>query len=175
MIMKKLFTSTPFVTLLITIFLTLGGILGFLLKDIPESQNTGLTYGFIAFSILPITLCLWGVKEFNAVFPSIARNLNKIERKRLTDLIDNRITIIIYLAFFIVLLQIFFAFSFLYIPHDNNLEFVILGILFGGILSSLTYGLYVCFSVRKIAKTADDILSTNIAEERFNHYKDTLK
>ncbi len=169
--MRSFFTSTLFVVVLICLLLLGGGYLGWLMKDLSDATKTGLTYGFITFAILPISLCLWGVKEFNAAFPNVALELDKNGRNRLGCLIDDKIETIIVLAFFIVFIQIILAFCLLYFFAGSNYEFVILGILFGGILSSLVYGLYVCFSVRKLARTVDEIISKRVARERLEKYK----
>ena len=171
--MKNIFSNTLVVILLIVLFIGAGGVLGAYLGTLPNNVQTGLSYGFVAFSVLPITLCLFGLKELNASFSSVAKYLNRSERERLSEQIDDRILAIICLAFFIVALQVIFAFCLLY--FSNGFEFVILGILFGGIFSSLTFGIYVCFSVRKIADFCDKVISREASEERFKAYKDSFK
>lgn len=173
--MGRFFTSTRFIVILIFLSLCFGGVLGWLLKDLPNLRLTGFTYGFIAFSVLPITICLWGVKEFNSAFPNIAMDLDKVSRKEFEDIIDGRINAIITIAFLIVFLQIIFAFLLLYVQTSDNYEVVVLGILFGGILSSLIYGLYVCFSVRKLSRTLDEYLSKTISQKRVENYRKSFK
>ena len=171
--MRGFFSNTVIVAILVFVFVCLGGGVGWLLGDLPNNTRHGLTYGFVAFSILPITLCLFGVKELNSVFPSIAMNLTKIERNRLSNDLDKRIVRVIFLAFFLVALQIVFSFFLLY--FSTGYEYVILGVLFGGIFGSLTYGIYVCFSVRRLGEFCEQVMSKKAAEERLKKYEESLK
>lgn len=171
--MRKLFTSTFFVISLIILFVVIGAVLGKYLGNLPNNVQSGLSYGFVAFSVLPITLCLFGLKELNSTFSTVAKYLTKVERARLSKEIDSRIVKTVFIAFFIVGLQVIFAFGLLY--FSNGFEYVILGILFGGIFASLVFGIYVCFSVRKASDFCDEIISTKISEERFKIYKESFE
>lgn len=99
----------------------------------------------------------------------MAPYLDSIHRKRLGKAIDKRIQVVIVMAFAIILIQVIGAFYLLYFA--TQYEKVILGVLFGGIISSLIYGLFVCFSVRGIAEKTEEILSDKIGKERISDYK----
>lgn len=157
---------------MICVLIIIGGILGKLLGELPDNTRSGLSYGFIAFSVLPITLCMFGLKELNSAFPNFAQYLNKSNREALSKAIDERILRVILIAFLIVALQVCLAFYLLY--FCSGLEFVILGILFGGIFASLVYGVYVCLSVRKLAEHFEEILSKEISKKRQKEYESSF-
>lgn len=171
--MKKFFSNIKFVVLLILAIILIGFILGYLMGQLPNNVKNGLSYGFVAFSILPITTCLFGVKELNAIFPGIAKYLDSRKRSKLIKSIDLVVTRVIYLAFLIVLLQVIASFILLY--HSNTYEYVILGVLFGGVISSLVYGLYVLFSIRRFAEVIDSILDESIHKEQYQKYADSFR
>lgn len=66
--MIRVFSSTFFTVVLIIITVVAGGFLGYLLPLDPNSKLSPITYGFIAFAVLPITICLFGLKELNGAF-----------------------------------------------------------------------------------------------------------
>lgn len=166
--MKNFFSNVKIIFCLILFSLALGSCFGYLLGNLQENVKDGLSYGFVAFSVLPITICLFGVKESGAVFPSIAKYLDSRKRADLIESIDIIVKRIIILAFSIVLLQIIAAFFLLY--FSNTYEYIILGVLFGGVISSLIYGLYVIFSVRKLIELSDSVLDINIHKEQHEKY-----
>lgn len=173
--MKKLFSNVKFISFVIVLSLVLGSVVGYFLGQLPQNVKGGLSYGFFAFSILPITICLFGVKETGAVFSAVAKYLDSRKRANLIKSIDVVAKRIISLAFSIVFLQVVAAFCLLY--FSNSYEYVILGILilFGGIISSLFYGLYVLFSVRKLIEMSDSVLDRSIHRERHEKYVNSFK
>ncbi len=171
--MKKLFSNVKFISFVIVLSLVLGSVVGYFLGQLPQNVKGGLSYGFVAFSILPITICLFGVKESGAVFSAVAKYLDSRKRANLIKSIDVVAKRIISLAFSIVFLQVVAAFCLLY--FSNTYEYVILGILFGGIISSLFYGLYVLFSVRKLIEMSDSVLDRSIHRERHEKYVNSFK
>lgn len=171
--MKTFFSNVKKVSCLILLSVALGTVLGYFLGQQSENVRGGLSYGFVAFSVLPISICLFGVKELGAAFSSVAKYLNSRKRKDLTRSIDLLVRRTILLAFSIVFLQVLAAFILLY--FSNTYEYIILGILFGGVISSLFYGLYVLFSVRRLAEICDSILDSNIHKEQHQNYVNTFK
>lgn len=171
--LREIFSNYKIVMLIVVSCLFLGIFLGYLLDKAPENMKSGISYGFIAFSILPITICLWGVRELNSSFSHIAESLSKSKRDTLISDINKRIEQTIFFAFGIVLIQIIGSFILLY--FSKNYEYIILGVLFGGVLSSLAYGLFVCFSVRSIYEMEEKIKSKNISNERITKYNDSFK
>lgn len=167
--MKRLFSNTWFVSIAVIVCLSAGIICGYLLEQAPTEVQCGISYGFVAFAMFPIGLCTFGVKELNSSFLGMAPYLDSIHRKRLGKAIDKRIQVVIVMAFAIILIQVIGAFYLLYFA--TQYEKVILGVLFGGIISSLIYGLFVCFSVRGIAEKTEEILSDKIGKERISDYK----
>lgn len=171
--LSMFFSNQRVVAIVISFCLAIGIFLGYILDQASENVQEGLSYGFIAFSVLPITICLWGVRELNSSFANIANNLTKSKRDSLISDINSRIEQTISFSFAIVLIQVVGAFFLLY--FSNRYEYIILGLLFGGVLSSLIYGLFVCFSVRRIYEIEEKIKSNNISEERIRHYNDSFK
>ncbi len=170
---KKIFSNVKIVILLITLIILISSGLGYLMGQSPNNVRKGLSYGFMGFSILPITICLFGVKELGAIFPGVSQYLDSRKRKSLTKSIDLVVTRVIYLAFLIVLLQVIASFVLLY--YSRTYEYVVLGILFGGVISSLIYGLYVIFSIRKFSELIDSILDKNIHKEQHQNYVDSFR
>lgn len=166
--MKKIFSSTTIVVVLIVLSIIGGGGIGYWLNTLPINVRSGLTYGFVAFSVLPITLCLFGVKEVGAAFPAIAKYLNSRQRQEFRKRVDRAISRIIVIAFGLVFLQILAAFVLLYL--SDGYEYIVLGVLFGGIISSLVYGLYVCFLVRGLSDVTEEILSAKADRDRHEEY-----
>lgn len=171
--MKKIFSNLKVVSLIIILSVVIGAVLGYFLGRSPENVKGGLSYGFVAFSVLPITICLFGVKESGAIFPVVAGYLDSRKRERLMELIDVVIKRIIFLAFSIVFLQVLAAFVLLY--FSNTYEYIVLGVLFGGVVSSLCYGLYVLFSVRKLVELSDSVLDKNIHKKQHEEYVNSFK
>lgn len=109
------FSNQRVVAIVISFCLALGIFLGYILDQASENVQEGLSYGFIAFSVLPITICLWGVRELNSSFANIANNLTKSKRDSLISDINSRIEQTISFSFVIVLIQVvgaFFSFVF---------------------------------------------------------------
>lgn len=100
--MKKLFSNVKFISFVIVLSLVLGSVVGYFLGQLPQNVKGGLSYGFVAFSILPITICLFGVKETGAVFSAVAKYLDSRKRANLIKSIDVVAKRIISLAFSIV-------------------------------------------------------------------------
>ena len=171
--MKNFFSNIKFVVPLILFIILASSILGYFMGQLPDNVRGGLSYGFIAFSILPITICLFGVKELGAIFPIVAKHLDSRRRSDLTKSINLVVARVIYLAFFIVFLQVVASFVLLY--YSNAYEYVILGILFGGVVSSLVYGLYVIFSIRRFGELIDSILDKSIHKEQHQNYVDSFR
>lgn len=166
--MKRIFSSTTIVVGLIVLSILGGGSIGYWLNTLPINVRSGLTYGFVAFSVLPITLCLFGVKEAGAAFPGIAKYLNHRQRREFRRAVDRAISRIIFMAFGLVLLQVLAAFVLLYL--SEGYEYIILGVLFGGVISSLVYGLYVCFLVRELSDFTEEVLSAKADRDRHEEY-----
>lgn len=164
----KFFTNTKVILVTIVLCLLTGVGLGYCLGNAPKVVQSGISYGFVAFSVLPVTLCMFGVKELNAAYSGIAPNLDGVRRRTLSKELERRIVRVIVLAFLIVVLQVVAAFCLLY--FSTNYEYIILGVLFGGVMASLIYGLYVCFSVRRVAALTESILDKKIAVERVGKY-----
>lgn len=106
------FSNQRVVAIVISFCLALGIFLGYILDQASENVQEGLSYGFIAFSVLPITICLWGVRELNSSFANIANNLTKSKRDSLISDINSRIEQTISFSFVIVLIQVVGAFFF---------------------------------------------------------------
>lgn len=157
---------------IIVVLLIIGGIAGYILSLSETNVKKGISYGFIAFSILPISICLFGIKEVGGIFPGVAKDLKYKERSALLESSNTIILRIIFLGFLIVLLQVLLSFWLLYL--SNNYEYIILGILFGGVLSSLIYGLYVCFSVRRLLEYSEKIIERRVQKEQHKAYIDTF-
>lgn len=160
--MRKFFTNWKIVLILTLLLLLFGGLFGAYIGA--KTQEVMLvTYGFVAFSVLPITLCTFGLKELNDVWRSVAEELEKVQRRKLARIIENRYYAVIWIAFFDVLVQLVFAFC-INIPGANI--WWILGVLFGGILSVLLYGLFVCFSVREAVDFVNQVEERTISEKK---------
>lgn len=170
---KKFFSNFKLVVPLILLVVLISSILGYLMGQLPDNVRGGLSYGFIAFSILPITICLFGVKELNATFPAVAKYLDSRKRNRLINSINSVVTRVIILAFVIVLLQVIASFILLY--YSNTYEYVVLGVLFGGVISSLVYGLYVLFSIQRFAEFIVSVLEESIHKEQHKNYVNSFK
>lgn len=166
--MKGIFSNTKIVVGLIILSILVGGGIGYWLNTLPINVRSGLSYGFVAFSILPITLCLFGVKEVGAVFPAISKYLNHRQRREFRKRVDRAISRVIVMAFGLVFFQVLAAFVLLYL--SGGYEYIILGVLFGGVVSSLIYGLYVCFLVRELADFSEEVLSDKADRDRHEEY-----
>lgn len=171
--MIRFFSNTKLICVLILVCLSMGVALGYFLGIAPKVVQSGISYGFVAFSVLPVSLCMFGVKELNAAYSGIAPYLDAVHRRTLSKGIESRIVMVILVAFAIVVLQVVAAFGLLY--FSTNYEYIILGVLFGGVMASLAYGLYVCFSVRRVAEVAEDVLGKKIAEDRSRQYMESFK
>lgn len=171
--MIRFFSNTKLVCGLVFICLAMGVALGYFLGNAPKVVQSGISYGFVAFSVLPVSLCMFGVKELNAAYSGIATHLDAVHRRALSKGIESRVAMVIIVAFAIVVLQVVAAFGLLY--FSTNYEYIILGVLFGGVMASLVYGLFVCFSVRRVAEVAEDVLGKKIAEDRSRQYLEGLK
>ena len=171
--MKYLFSNVWFTSVVIAFCLAGGILFGLLLDQAPSTVHTGITYGFAAFAVFPISLCVFGIKELNAAYPQIAPYLDSKHRRDLSIEIDKRIQVVIIFAFFIILIQVLGAFYLLYLATEY--EKVTLGVLFGGVVSSLIYGLFVCFSVRVLAEKTEEIQSKQIGQNRIAEYNNKFK
>ena len=167
--MKRQFSNIWIASITIVLSLIGGICFGYFLEQAPTQVHTGLSYGFAAFAVFPIGLCIFGVKELNASFPQIAPYLDAPHRKILSQKIEQRIQEVIVLAFFIIVIQVVGTFYLLYFATEY--EKVVLGVLFGGVVSSLIYGLFVCFSVQAMAEKAESIVSEEIGKKRIADYK----
>ena len=170
--MLSVFSNVKIAAFLIVLPVLVGGGVGWFFGENPQLEVTGVTYGFMAFAILPISLCLFGLKEFNGVYSNLAKYMSPAEQKNLSKYIDSRYNATIFLAFLVVSLQVIFAFWLMYI--SKAYELIIFGILFGGIFSALVYGLFVCYSVRRIIVFHDQIVTEKQKKERVRQFKNSF-
>ena len=171
--MKNLFSNVWFTAIAIVLCLVAGFFYGCFLDQVPSAVHTGKTYGFVAFAVFPFCFCVFGIKELERAFSQIAPYLDAIHRKRLSEAIDKRIQVVIFFAFIIILIQVLGAFYLLYLATFN--ENLILGVLFGGLVASLVYGFFVCFSVLTISEKAEEVQSKEIGQQRAAEYKDKFQ
>lgn len=169
--MNKVFTNWKLIFLFCLILLVCGWVAGKWMQT--KSQEVMLvTYGFVAFAVLPITLCTFGLKELNGVFGQVATDLNREQRFRLNKMISARTSSFIFLGFFIVAVQLILAFCI-------NLKDVdlwpIVGALFGGVLTVLVYGIFICFSVKEAADFVNGIKDKKAHQQRRQELVDRLK
>ncbi len=170
--MIRVFSSTLLTVVLIIATVVAGGVLGYILPLDPNSKLSPITYGFIAFAVLPITICLFGLKELNGAFSSVMKHLTGLQQEKLIEQIDKRYDRTIQLALLVILIQVVFAFALLLI--GEKYRFVVLGVLFGGVISVLFYGLYVCYSVRNLIKFCDDRLVEQERDKKKQAFKKRL-
>lgn len=102
-------------------------------------------------------------------FSSVMKHLTGLQQEKLIEQIDKRYDRTIQLALLVILIQVVFAFALLLIGEEYR--FVVLGVLFGGVISVLFYGLYVCYSVRNLIKFCDD----RLVEQERDKKKQALK
>lgn len=170
--MIRVFSSTLLTVALIIVTVVAGGVLGYYLPLDPNSKLSPITYGFIAFAVLPITICLFGLKELNGAFSSVVKHLTGSQQEKLIKQIDKRYDRTIELALFVILIQVVFAFALLLIGEEYR--FVVLGVLFGGVISVLFYGLYVCYTVRNLIKFCDNCLADQERDKKKEAFKRRL-
>lgn len=170
--MIRVFSSTLLTVALIIVTVVAGGVLGYCLPLDPNSKLSPITYGFIAFAVLPITICLFGLKELNGAFSSVVKHLTGSQQEKLIKQIDKRYDRTIELALFVILIQVVFAFALLLI--GEKYRFVVLGVLFGGVISVLFYGLYVCYTVRNLIKFCDNCLADQERDKKKEAFKKRL-
>lgn len=171
--MRSFFANTVIITTTVLGFVCLGGAAGWMLGDLPSDTGYGLTYEFVMFSIVPITLCMYGLSELNSAFLDVAINLTKIERNRLSKDLNRRIVRVVALAFFLVAVQVVFSLFMLHFPAEYHN--MILGVLVGSVFGSLVYGLYVCFTVRKLGEFCERVASKNASEQRLKKYEQSFE
>lgn len=169
--MNKFFTNWKLIFFFCLALLVGGWVAGEWMQT--KSQEVMLvTYGFVAFAVLPITLCTFGLKELNGVFGQVSADLNRDQRVRLNKMISERTSSFIFLGFFIVAVQLILAFCI-------NLRGVdlwpVVGALFGGVLTVLVYGIFICFSVKEAADFVNRIKDKKAHEQRSQELVDRLK
>ena len=169
--MNKFFTNWKLILLFCLLLLVGGWVIGKWMQT--ESQGVMLvTYGFVAFAVLPITLCTFGLKELNGVFGQVSADLNKEQRARLSRMISERTSSIIFLGFFIVAVQLILAFC---LNLKDVVLWPIVGALFGGVLTVLVYGIFICFSVKEAADFINNIKDKKAHEQRSQELIEHLK
>jgi len=109
-----------------------------------------VTYGYIAFAVLPITICLFGLKELNSAYVIVADKISLRERETLEIQLESKFRYTVGLGFTIVLLQVVMAFSLNFIQNEPPWYFGVWGGLIGATLAVLVYGLFICSSVKEI-------------------------
>lgn len=149
----------------VVIFLVVAGLVVGKLFGLLVEKISLVTYGYIAFAVLPITICLFGLKELNSFYGNVAEKLTTRERQKLRMLIDKQLHGAIVLGFGIVLIQILLAFS-LNFSQDSVFFTYILGTLLGATLSVLIYGLFICSAVRQVYVSSNKLLDQSIKEKQ---------
>lgn len=167
--MFKFFTNYKKVFCVTIIFLISGGLLGKVFSE--NAEPSMITYGFVAFAILPITFCTFGLKELGAVFPGVVDALDKQQRVKLRKIINEHCNAVIFLAFFNVFIQLLFAF--LLNIHEVN-KWIVTGVLFGGIVSVLIYGIFICASIREVNNFVDDVREKELSLKKSEDFKKRL-
>lgn len=120
-------------------------------------------FGIGALSIVPLTLCLFGLSEFNSMFVRLAKSLGTSERGRLITKIDEQYTRCWKLSFITIALQVFCTLFLLFPTYDSSLA--LLCPLVNSIFCVWVYGVYVCGSVREAASFSEKQISEMLTRE----------
>ena len=157
------------IIVLIVAGLVVGRVWGLLVEKISL-----VTYGYIAFAVLPITICLFGLKELNSFYGNIAESLKSRERQKLRQLIERQLHGVIVVGFGIVLIQILLAFSLSFFQGSIFFTYI-LGSLLGATLGDLIYGLYICSAVRQVYLLSNKLLERSITEKQNKKLLEEIK
>ncbi|WP_308513276.1 hypothetical protein [uncultured Turicimonas sp.] len=159
---------------IIILLLLLSGFLAgkFLSREIKEISL--VTYGYIAFAILPITICLFGLKELNSAYSQLGSKLNKREREVLETILYSKTKGAILWGFLLVLLQVVLAFMLSVFQSDIEWFFAIWGALLGATVAVLVYGLSLCLSVQEIYSFVNQTIDSRIRKEQSKDLENRL-
>ena len=134
-----------------------------------------ITYGYVAFAVLPITICLFGLKELNGVYCIVADSLNEKERCALDKIITEKTNWTVVLGFLIVIVQVVFAFCLSFFQEYKNIFFGIWGALLGASVAILIYGLAVCLSIKEVYNFINQQKNRAIKAKQQKDFKHSLE
>lgn len=130
-----------------------------------DSANCILGVG--AFSVVPLTICLFGLTELNNLFARLARLLSSSERGKLSEKIDENYNNCLRAAFIAIICQTAVSLFLLFPSYDSPIS--LLCALINSILCVMFYGVFVCGSVRKATRFSENLLNKRLTNEERNY------
>lgn len=128
--------------------------------------TVGSLLGIGAFSVVPMSLCLFGLGAFNEMYFRFAPYLNPEDREDLSKKIDSKYLNCQILAFLSITLQTIS--SLILLLPDYVTRMALLCALFNSIVCVMLYGLFVCENVRTETKVGEKFLNKELIKDKRN-------